>query len=68
MEIKHYKVHIGLDLPLKAVQVLLSTIASGWVGGQQENSCPNCISEIIRYNILILGRNIWSGCSCATSW
>ena len=30
--------------------------------------CPDCISETVRYKMLILGRGIGWGCRYATSW
>ena len=36
--------------------------------GQQEKACPDCISEIIRCKLLILGRDIGWKCRCLTSW
>ena len=38
------------------------------MGRQWEKLCPGCISETVRCRKLILGRDIGSGCRCATSW
>ena len=60
----------------KAVQVLVSPMASRWVGGlvcgsmdgHRQKVYQGCISLNMRCRKLIRGRGIGWGCRCATSW
>ena len=55
--------------PLRALWVLFSLMASGWLGGRGEKACPGCISETMKCRMLILARGIrWGGCRCVMSW
>ena len=47
--------------PLKAVQDIVFTHGV-WIGRQQELSCPDCISETMRCNMLVIGRDIVESC------
>ena len=49
---------VFIPQPIRAVRVLFSPMASGWVGVGAEEVCPGCISETIRCRQLILGRDI----------
>ena len=35
--------------------------------GWWEKACPGCVSENLRCMMVIIGRDIGSGCQCATS-